>query len=253
MLIAKASKSTFKLRNAETRAHQLRCSSKHSANYYHLDVFIGELKTNSLWNSLDQICVVQDTLADSLLSLKGSNDATTRNGTPTFTANQGLLCAIGGLGQVDSQLTESTTPQFTQYDGHMMVYTRNKVNNNGNTCGYLTSGSRFLDSGLPAWQPHIQGASTTAVNTSASGTLIASCTASNRRDFVFNDTTRTLTSVVSYSINSTANFALNGGTVGSAEQEFSCWSIGDGLTLSQMQTYEDVIRNYAQRVGFDVY
>lgn len=217
-----------------------------------LNSLIISLKTASLWDKIDVLCVVHDNSADSLLNLKGINDSTTV-GSPTFTADVGFK-AEGSAKYVDIGLTDTTAPSMGIYDAHFMTYV------NSHTLGgleiYFESDNSGSDANLAAYwalgpnaNPAIRGIGA-FVGTDIIGFSGASCLAIDERHYISNDSINTDVTSSASSL-ATTTYKTKGGTGNYAVH--SAWGIGSGLTTIELGAYEDAVRAYMQARGADVY
>jgi hypothetical protein len=225
-----------------------------------LNELIVGLKTDSLWTKIDVLCVAHNDETDTLRNIRGvANGADTiKAGSPTFAANQGFT--MSNENNLDTQESETSATLYGQYDGHAFVYVNTHVGAGSvKTMIGLKAGQCFIyvdETQTPDdLVMYMQNKGRTFSGDNPVGFFGMAATAIDQHDFRYNDTTDASVASQAYTIEASndINVGQSAGGAQDCDEEIACWGFGGGLTAAELALYEDRIRTYAQRRGFDVY
>lgn len=251
--------------DSDTQAHINRMTGPFDAQLlFDLDALIRGLKTDSLWDKIAILCVVQRSNVDSLLNLKGNStdaDSVVVSGS-SFSTNRGFTCNSSLGDYLDLVETESSCSLYSLHDSHIMVYSRTNNDTTGVRAiisGDTTESYCEIDYSGTDTLVCRQNSASAAINVSGNtpkGFFGVSCAANDDRHVRANDTSNTNRSLVSgaalESVDTIKAGALADGTLICNEQ-LAAWGVGEGLTITELALYEDRIRTYMQARGADVY
>lgn len=221
---------------------------------YDINELISGLKEDSLWDKIAILCVAGPDINDAVRNLKGTAADSDSTAVGCFyTADLGFQprSAIP-TARVDLGETESTCSLYAQNNAHYFCYDQSTGNLVTVMEAFAGNSEIVNSSGTRVGSIQFSGTAQ-PIGTTVAGFMAASIVASNDRQFRVNDTAYNQSLTNSQALGNVANMncGLSGG-VGN-NHRYSAWGAGAGLTQAELALYEDRIRTYAQRRGFDVY
>lgn len=229
-----------------------------------IDTLIRALKTSGVWSTYDVLCIAGLNSADSLINWKnpGTFNSSLVNA-PTFTADRGFA-GNGTSSYINTNFNPNTeSGNFTLNSAHLGLYcrtdsdpalardmgARTAFNSNESVLILRESGNGFA--GLNANEV------TTAISSgNSTGYWSSSRTSSNSLVLRRNGSEFTSSSISSSAIpnlNIYVGSVNSGGSpVGYTTRQYAAWSIGGGLTSTQMVDEYTAIQAYMTAIGANV-
>ncbi len=236
----------------EAIAFFARMTSTNSVLRDNLNTLIKGLKDDSLWSLIEVLNVVQLLEADSLLNIKENANNTTAINVPTFTADQGWLCATTGPKYLSCGLIPNAATILQPDDCSGFVYRRTVTHTLGGPYifGDIDDASlspvglfRMLQlSGL--YQFSLEDYNPTVSKSTIGGFIGLSRTDSSTVIHIDDGSTATYTQLSGYQLPSVATkigFLL--------DDEVNSWVFGAGMTSTQMLQLRGHINTYLTERG----
>lgn len=250
---------------AETSAHISRLTGVDLDDYnlYNaLDNLIVGLKNDGIWDKVDHLAVAHYSGVNALLNLKGTSagapDAT-KVGASQYNARIGYRFDYSDSNYADLGVTESAATLYGQHNGHAFVYL-NFLNDISWTVALGMGWRSTADESKVYIHPDyvqcgIQGVLAGGRINQAfpKGFIGQSINASNERIVRLNDSSQTVTTDFTYTLDNTNTMKVGTAALASTtkgtDAGFAAWGYGAGLTSAELGLYQDHIQAFAVRRG----
>jgi hypothetical protein len=221
---------------------------------------IDSLVSGGVWSKIDALYVLAaPDEATSLVNLKQSSYALTKNGTPTFTADDGFKGTTDSTTQyLSTGFTPSTAGgSFAQNSAHLMVWSNESAQVTSAAIGVSVAGSRSVLA--PRWSDnncyYAANCATTpsATSTDAAGCWIANRSASNAMEIYKDGSSIGTSSAASTALQNQQIYVIaerNPSNVADGYgNQVSAAGYGGSLSAGEVTTYHSALATYRTGVG----
>jgi hypothetical protein len=218
--------------------------------------YVQGLKSNGLWDKIyDQGLLIGGTAAAHAVTLKGVAPSTTWVNSPTHSSGGVLGNGTSSYGNLG--ITPSTS--LSQNSIHIAVYSRSDVNSTSPAkadigCS-ITGSVLYVDPRNNNTARYVLNDATagTPANSSSLGFFVATRTASNARAVYKGGSSLGSDAITSVSLPTSSMYLLAsnaGGTASSfSNRQISLWSVGSGLTASEVATFNTLVETLQDALG----
>lgn len=206
---------------------------------------------DGLWGKIAQLCVVQVDEESSLLNLKGNtlDPDSTKTGVGAFTSKLQFEGTTSTGDYVSTGLSEDTISNVTTSSMHVMAYVQTA---HVNFCKIIDFTNTYISDSATNMQMFVRGASPTSTGGAVAGFGGVTTIDTTAAHGANNDNTISVGSYSPLALSSAiAKVAVN--SYGNVPRPISAWGCGAGMTLAELQTYENRIKDYMTAIGAAVY